>query len=96
VLAADPAVPSPANVLLTCATMTSTPESHQVRAAANEVVELKGRVRWGACAIVTSTDMLYGMSRVFAVFSQDAFGESRVFRELVEAEVWLAARKIRV
>jgi hypothetical protein len=83
------------NVLLDLRDTTSEPQSHQMRAAAGEVEELAGRVRWGACAIVAASDMLYGMSRVFEVFASEAFGESRVFRELVEAEIWLAARKIR-
>jgi hypothetical protein len=95
VLGADPAVPEQVNVLLDLREMTSEPQSHQIRAAAAEVIDLKGRVQWGVCAVVAASELLYGMSRVFGVFSQEAFRESRVFRELSEAEVWLASHRIR-
>ena len=38
-------------------------------------------------------DALYGMLRVFEVFSEKVFREVLVFRSLPEAEAWLAAQR---
>jgi hypothetical protein len=39
---------------------------------------------------VTSNTALYGMMRVFEVMTSDLFAITRVFREISEAEIWLA------
>jgi hypothetical protein len=48
-------------------------------------------VEWGSCAIVVSRDILFGMSRVFLAFAEAQFANANVFRDLAEAEGWLAS-----
>jgi hypothetical protein len=40
-------------------------------------------------AIVATSDMAFGMARMFASFSERAGHEVRVFREMTLAEAWL-------
>jgi hypothetical protein len=90
-LRTDPRTPPRFDVLLDLREMTSVPESDQLRAVARQAAELGGRERLGACAIVASADILFGMSRMFEVFAEPYFGATRVFRELAAAETWLAS-----
>jgi hypothetical protein len=92
-LEADPALPAGVDVLLDLSETMSVPESEQLKAVTSEVDHLQERVRWGACAIVASRDALFGMSRMFQVFTEGLFAASHVFRELAEAERWLASRR---
>jgi hypothetical protein len=94
-LETDPALPDGADVLLDLGEMVSLPESEQLRSVAERVRRLLGRVRWGACAIVARQDALFGMSRMFEIFSQNSFTATRVFRERREAEAWLDATRER-
>jgi AcrR family transcriptional regulator len=67
---------------------TTVPKVAELRAVAERI----GRVRalsFGACAIVTDSDVMFGMSRMFEVFTEKHFAAMRVFRDHVEAEVWL-------
>lgn len=90
-LRADPHVPARFDVLLDLSELTSVPESEQLRAVAGQADGLGGRERLGACAIVASVDVLFGMSRMFEVFAEPFFGATCVFRELAAAEAWLAS-----
>jgi stage II sporulation SpoAA-like protein len=87
----DACLPARLDVLLDLTEMRSIPESDQLRSVAGEVEHLQQRVRWGSCAIVASRDVLFGMSRVFQVFAEAHFANSKVFRDLDDAERWLAS-----
>jgi hypothetical protein len=87
----DASLPPRLDVLLDLTQMSSIPESDQVRSVAGEVERLQQRIQWGACAIVASRDVLFGMSRMFEVFADGQFEDSQVFRGLEEAEHWLAS-----
>lgn len=89
-LETDPALPEQLDVLLDLDAMTSLPESAQLREITRAVDRLTARVRWGACAIVTSRDAMFGMSRMFEVFAEGLFARTRVFRERGAAQRWLA------
>lgn len=84
----DPQRPARLHVLLDLSQITSLPESSQLRSVAERI----GRVQnltFGACAIVTHDDALYGMLRIFEVFTEPFFSATRVFRDLPSAEAWL-------
>ncbi len=87
----DASLPARLDVLLDLTEMRSIPESDQLRSVASEVEHLQQRVKWGSCAIVASSDVLFGMSRIFRVFAQAHFANSNVFREIDQAERWLAS-----
>jgi hypothetical protein len=90
-LEADPAVPARLDVLLDLRETTTTPETTQLRHVAQEIKRLESRLKWGACAIVAPRDALFGMSRMFEVFTDRSFSATRVFREFAEAQEWLDA-----
>ena len=90
-LESDPSLPARLDVLLDLSEMQSLPDRTKLRMVAGEISGLKKKVEWGAWAIVVSGDALYGMIRVFEVFSEENFERSAVFRKLDEAEQWLAS-----
>jgi hypothetical protein len=92
-LAKDPGCPKRLDVLLDLSEQTSLPESEEIRIVAYEVSRVRERVEFGTCAVVVCSDALYGMLRMFQVFTEALFGETWVFRSLVEAETWLAERR---
>jgi hypothetical protein len=77
------------DVLLDLGGCTSLPTSEQLRAIAEQLGRLGGRHRFGRCAIVAQRDALFGMTRMFEVFAQEQFAETRAFRATDEAERWL-------
>ena len=89
VLGAYPTLPARVNVLLDMAEMESLPESRQLLTVVNEIRRLSSRVEWRACAIVATSDALFGMSRMFEVFAEQQFARTRVFRDLSMARNWL-------
>ena len=89
----DATLPARLDVLLDLTEMRSVPESDQLRSVAREVEHLQQRLEWGSCAIVASSDVLYGMSRILRVYAEAHFVNSNVFRELEEAERWLASHR---
>lgn len=92
-LARDPNCPERLDVLLDLREQSSIPESEQLRVVTGEIARVRRRVQFGVCAIVAPRDVLYGMLRMFQVFSEAYFREAQVFRSLAEAEQWLAAER---
>ncbi len=90
-LETDASLPSRLDGVLDLSQMNSLPEAGQLRSVAGEISGLESKIEWGAWAIVASRDALYGMTRMFEVFSEESFAQSRVFRGLDEAELWLAS-----
>jgi hypothetical protein len=88
-LAEDPALPDRLDVLLDLDEMDTLPGREQLEKVATAISRAK--VEWGACAVVASRDALYGMLRVFAVLARPEFTRTRVFRDLEQAERWLAS-----
>jgi len=89
----DPECPSYLDVLLDLSEMSSLPEGHEIREISHEIGGLRGRVQFGACAVVASSEAVFGMMRVFAVLTQEYFRVTHVFRLLAEAEAWLVAQQ---
>jgi hypothetical protein len=82
-------LPEGLDVLLDLTGMANAPERDQLRSVAGEVKDLTPKLRWGAIAIVAPTDLLFGMSRMFGIFSEGHFANTGVFRTSAEAERWL-------
>jgi len=62
-----------------------TPETtDELREAAALVTRLRGRV-----AIVVSTDLYFGLARMFQVFAENSGIDYQIFREIDEARDWL-------
>ena len=89
----DPDCPRQLDVLLDFSEMTSFPATEQLKAASEEISRVRDRVRFGAGAILVSTDAHYGNAMVFEVLSARAFRVTRIFRDLSEAEAWLAQQR---
>jgi hypothetical protein len=84
-------LPDPLDVLLDLTALESVPESAQVSSVAREIEALQQSVRWHACVVVASSDLLFGMSRVLQAFAEGHFAHFNVTRDLEQAERWLAS-----
>jgi hypothetical protein len=92
-LGEDPSLPERLDVLLDLDELATVPESAQLQEVAQAVGRLQPKVRFGACAIVASRDVLFGMSRMFEVFAEEVFVRTHVFRKRTDAEHWLAQQR---
>lgn len=90
---ADPSLPERLDVLLDVNEQTSVPQTSELRGVTRGLERLAKNVRWGACAIVASSDVLFGMGRMFAVFTEPLFAKASVFREREAATRWLASAR---
>src|SRR5262245_8646416 len=77
------------DVLLDLSECTALPEILQLRAAVSRIQIFGGRKRFGVCAIVARTGLLYGLMRVFELLADQRFVAVRVFRNQPSAMVWL-------
>ena len=89
----DPACAERLDVLLDLSETNSLPDARQIQSISYELKKIQKNVRFGACAIVTVRDALFGMLRMFEVMAQDSFRATRVFRAVNEAEAWLASQR---
>ena len=92
-LSQDRDCPSRLDVLLDLRESATLPTSDQLRAVSEEIRRLREKVQFGACAILAGTDALFGTAMVFEVFAARGFRVTKVFRELAEAEIWLAVQR---
>ena len=89
----DAKCPDLLDVLLDLSEVDSLPETPQISTVINEMKRVRGRVRFGACAIVASREALVGMMRVFEALAEECFRVSCTFRAANEAEAWLASQQ---
>jgi hypothetical protein len=92
-LTEDPDRPAKLDVLLDLREITSLPSVTQLASVAGAIAEMRSRVRFGACAIVATSDAWYGTAKIFEVAAAGAFDASGVFRGPTEAETWLERRR---
>ena len=85
----DPACPSHLDVLLNLSEQESVPSSSQLRIVSEEIARVKGRVQFGACAIVVRNDALFGAAMVFEVLAARGFRVTKIFRDRDAAQSWL-------
>jgi hypothetical protein len=82
------------NVFLDLSEVDSLPDTGQISTVIDEVKKLRrGRVSFGACAILATRDAVFGMMRVFEVMGEDYFRVIRTFRTANEAEAWLVSQQ---
>lgn len=89
----EPRLPERLDALLDLGEQTSIPESAELRGITLGLERLTKKVRWGAFAIVAASDVLYGMSRMFGVFTEPLFEQVNVFRDRESAARWLASAR---
>jgi hypothetical protein len=92
VLERDPECPDRLDVLLDLRDMTSLPTTADLRRVGDQIGRVKYRVKFGACAVVAPSDLLFGVSRMFEAFSEQHFGAMHVSRDCEGAQAWLASR----
>jgi len=92
-LVSDPGCPRELDVLLDLSEMTSAPTTAKLRIAAEAARGVGDRVRFGAVAILVSTDALHGSSMIFEVLAARSFQITRIFRDRAEAEAFLARQR---
>jgi hypothetical protein len=93
VLEQDPECPDRVDVLLDLSEQTSIPKRQNLEDITGAIIGIQSRVQFGTCAIVAHTDALFGMLRMFQVFTEQYFTRSYVFRTKNDAEAWLAAQR---
>ena len=93
VLERDPDCPDRVDVLLDVSEETSVPTKENLREVSHEISRIRGNVQFGRCAIVASSDVLFGMLRMFEVFAEQCFRQTYVFRTVGEAEAWLVSQR---
>ena len=85
----DVSEPVRLDVLLDLREVTSVPEAAQLRTVADRIGHVRA-LAFGACAIVTDSDAMFGMSRMFEVFAEKHFSAMHVFRDHDAAQAWLS------
>lgn len=77
----DPRCPRRLDVLLDLRSLTSLPTSDQLRAVSQEIDRIRGRVEFGACAIVADQDAVIGTAMVFEVFAPRVLPPAGAFQK---------------
>ena len=85
----DPDCPPRLDVLLDFSDMQSLPDTDQLVAVADQMRHVAYRVKFGACAIVAKSDIMFGIARMYTVYAEPHFATARVFRDFLQAEFWL-------
>jgi hypothetical protein len=91
----DPDSADHLDVLLDLSDLTSLPESKQFPAVVAEINRIRKRIRFDVCAIVATTDVVFGMLRIFEVMAEEYFRAIRVFRVASDAEAWLMSERVK-
>ena len=92
-LEVDPECPPNLDVLLDLREITSLPTDLHLKAVSEEIARIRRVVRFGAVAIVASSDALFGTAKVFEVVAARVFRVTNVFRGPAAAEVWLEEQR---
>jgi len=86
-------LPQPLDVLLDLSGISSVPDAAQIQSVAGVIWRMLDKVSWGNCAIVATSDLVYGVSRILEVRSEESFLATQVFREIDAAEGWLDSER---
>ena len=87
----DPRRTGEMDVVLDIRTITTTPETSQLRQVAERISPEQSTLKYGRLAIVAFTPEAIGVGRLFAQFNQGRFAATNVVGTLEEAERWLRA-----
>jgi|KBSMisStandDraft_5_1062788.scaffolds.fasta_scaffold00978_13 hypothetical protein len=85
----DPRRTGAMDVVLDIRTITTTPETSQLRQVAERISPEKSTLKYGRLAIVAFTPEAIGIGRLFAQFTRGRFVATNVVGTLEEAERWL-------
>lgn len=91
--ARDPECPVRLDVLLDLLECESEPSAEHLRTVSSAIRSIQSRVQFDACAIVAETDVLFGIARMFEVFTEEQFRVTEVFRSVLNAEAWLTSQQ---
>ena len=94
-LSQDHECPPRLDVLLDLSEMTTLPESGQLRTVTSDIAHLRPQIEFGICVIIASRPAVFGMARMFEVFTERYFSATAVFRTELEAVEWLEAQRSR-
>lgn len=92
-LVQDHDAPDCLDVLLDLSEETSIPTREELAEVTRALSNARSKVQFGYCAIVAVKDALYGMARMWEVFTEQYFRGTYVFRSIPEAEAWLASHR---
>ena len=90
----DDDCPNQLDVVLDLSQQATIPSSDQLRAVSKEILRIRPTVKFGSCAIVASSDALFGTALVFEVFAARGFRATKVFRQISTAEAWLSSQRL--
>lgn len=93
-LAQDPECPPRLNVFLDVREMDALPTPSQISVVINQLGRVRNRIHFGACAIVASSNALFGTMRMFEARAAEFFVVTHTFRTAAEAEEWLATHQV--
>jgi hypothetical protein len=85
----DPRRTGAMDVVLDIRTITTTPETSQLRQVAERISPEKSTLKYGRLAIVAFTPEAIGIGRLFTQFTRGRFVATNVVGTLEEAERWL-------
>ncbi len=88
---ADPRVGPGIPVLVDCSDIDPPDDPHTIRHLADRLPRLVANLRCGPVALVVSSDVQYGMARMYMAYTDLAHPDTEVFRNLEEAREWLLA-----
>jgi len=88
----DPACPAPVSLLLDvrASSMLATRSMDDIRAIGQFLGPYAERIG-GRCAVVTGTEVQYGLGRMGSIYMESVGIEARVFRAMDAAMEWLSA-----
>jgi len=93
VLQGDPECPACLSVLLDFSELQTTPDSAQLRTVNHAIASIRSRVQFDVCAIVATTDVMFGIGRMFEILAEKQFRVIHVFRSVTDAEAWLTSQQ---
>ena len=85
----DPRRRGAMDVVLDIRTVSTTPETRQLRQVAERISQDNSPLKYGRLAIVAVNPEAVGLGRLFAEFTRGRFSEAVVVDSLDEAERWL-------
>lgn len=86
---ADPQISPGIPVLVDCREVEPPDSTETVRYVADCVMRLASRSACGPVAIVVSTDVEYGMARMYMAYTDNVHPNTQVFRSIESARKWL-------
>jgi hypothetical protein len=88
----DPLVVPGISVLVDCREVSPADSTKVIRYLAGQVTNLAVQLQCGPVAIIVSSDVEYGMARMYMALTELAYPNTMVFRDYEEGLAWLLAQ----